>query len=56
VSSQIKLETGSTVQPIRITFDYELRVNGAKEIDLVVTVDPGTLLTSGIYGPPPEAG
>jgi type II secretory pathway pseudopilin PulG len=56
VSSQIKLETESTVQPIRITFDYELRVNGAKEIDLVVTVDPGTLLTSGIYGPPPEAG
>jgi type II secretory pathway pseudopilin PulG len=55
-NSQIKLETESVVQPIRITFDYELRVNGAKEIDLVVSVDPGTLLASAVYGPPPESG
>jgi hypothetical protein len=53
--SQTRLEVEATVQPIRITFDYELRVNGVKEIDLVAVVDPGTLLASGVYGPPPEA-
>ncbi|HET9312138.1 MAG TPA: hypothetical protein VFP41_13055, partial [Actinomycetota bacterium] len=50
------LEAGSSVQPIRITFRYLVWVNGTPEIDLKVSVDPGTLLTSGIYGPPPEAG
>jgi hypothetical protein len=50
------LEAGSSVQPIRITFRYLMWVNGTAEIDLTVAVDPGRLVASGVYGPPPEAG
>jgi hypothetical protein len=50
------LEAGSSVQPIRMTFRYLMWVNGTAEIDLTVEVDPGRLVASGVYGPPPEAG
>jgi type II secretory pathway pseudopilin PulG len=50
------LEAGSSVQPIRITFRYRVWINSTAEIDLVVSVDPGKLVASAVYGPPPEAG
>ncbi len=53
---EIKLETEATVQAIEITFNYEVIVDSVREVDLDVTVDPGTLITRGVYGPPPSAG
>jgi len=50
------LETEATVQPIHIKFQYELIVDSVKEVDLTVSVDPGTLTTRAVYGPPPTAG
>jgi hypothetical protein len=44
------------VQPIHIKFQYELIVDSVKEVDLTVSVDPGTLTTRAVYGPPPTAG
>ena len=54
--SQVRLEQEATVQPIKVTFRYQVIVNGTNEVDLTVSVDPGTLSARGVYGPPPAAG
>ena len=53
---QVRKEVEATVQPITITFKYELTVDSVKEIDLTTLVDPGALLARATYGPPPAAG
>ena len=54
--SQVHKEVEATVQPITITFKYELTVDSVKEIDLTTKVDPGALIARATYGPPPAAG
>jgi hypothetical protein len=54
--AQTRLEQEATVLPIKITFRYQVTVNSTDQIDMSVTVDPGTLVARGIYGPPPSAG
>ena len=44
------------MQPIKIVFKYELIVDSVPEVSLTTTVDPGTLVAKGVYGPPPTAG
>jgi hypothetical protein len=44
------------VSPIKVTFRFRIIVNSTDEVDLKVTIDPGTLVARGIYGPPPSAG
>jgi type II secretory pathway pseudopilin PulG len=54
--SQTRLEQEATVSPIKVTFRFRIIVNSTDEVDLKVTIDPGTLVARGIYGPPPSAG
>ena len=54
--SQTRLEQEATVQPINVTFRFQVIVDGRNEVDLTVAVDPGTLSARGVYGPPPAAG
>jgi hypothetical protein len=54
--SQTRLEQEATVQPIKVTFRFQVIVDGRNEVDLTVAVDPGTLSARGVYGPPPAAG
>ena len=54
--SQTRLEQEATVNAIKITFRYRVIVDSRNEVDLTVTMDPGTLSARGVYGPPPSAG
>ena len=54
--SQVHLDVEANVQPIKIVFKYELVVDSVPEVSLTTTVDPGTLVAKGVYGPPPTAG
>ena len=54
--SQVHYEVEANVQPIKIVFKYELIVDSVTEVSLTTTVDPGTLVAKGVYGPPPSAG
>jgi hypothetical protein len=54
--SQVHYEVEANVQPIKIVFKYELIIDSVTEVSLTTTVDPGTLVTKGVYGPPPSAG
>ena len=54
--SQTRLEQEATVQPIKVTFRYQVIVSGTNQVDVTVSVDPGTLSARGVYGPPPAAG
>jgi hypothetical protein len=54
--SQVHYEVEANVQPIKIVFKYELIIDSATEVSLTTTVDPGTLVAKGVYGPPPTAG
>ena len=54
--SPTRLEQEATVSPIKITFTYQITVNSTDQVYLQVTLDPGTLVARGIYGPPPSAG
>ena len=54
--SQIHYDVEANVQPIKIVFKYELIVDSVTEVSLTTTVDPGTLVAKGVYGPPPSAG
>ena len=54
--SQVHLDVEANVQPIKIVFKYELIVDSVPEVSLTTTVDPGTLVAKGVYGPPPSAG
>ena len=54
--SQVHYEVEANVQPIKIVFKYELIIDSVTEVSLTTTVDPGTLVAKGVYGPPPSAG
>ncbi|HVD70866.1 MAG TPA: hypothetical protein VNG34_08430, partial [Actinomycetota bacterium] len=54
--SQVHLDVEANVQPIKIVFKYELIIDSVTEVSLTTTVDPGTLVAKGVYGPPPSAG
>jgi type II secretory pathway pseudopilin PulG len=55
--SQTRYEADATTTPVKVVLHYYLIVDGAYEMDLVVTTDLGSLLASAAYGaPPPTTG
>jgi Tfp pilus assembly protein PilV len=53
--AQTRWDAQAITHPIEITIRYEYIVDGAHQIDLTATFDPGDLFAHGIYQPPPAA-
>lgn len=51
--SQTRTEADATTTPIGVTLSYQLIVDGAYEVDLIVQTDLGSILATGAYGEPP---